>query len=227
VKIIHLIGSRYFVWFSLSIIYCHKEIIKKLGNFKKAVSTLPYIIGQENKDEIINDAILKLRFPSEDFKVVFGIFYKPLGSIYYRGNLSLKRIYNYMLEHHYPDGMKIYDENELRHFRKIIAEVFDGKKLPKNNRAIEARLADILILCDRGVYIHPNRVAIELTLIDEVRSYITNSRKDVISFNELYVRFKYSLLLRSNVNNRYFLQGVIKYYCGDRFTFTRDTILKR
>jgi hypothetical protein len=45
-------------------------------------------------------------------------------------------------------------------------------------------------------------------------------------FVEIFERFKDELLAKTNINNRYFLQGVLKYKFSSDFYYTRDTISK-
>ena len=45
-------------------------------------------------------------------------------------------------------------------------------------------------------------------------------------FGELFERFKEELLEKTNITNRFFLQGVLKYNYATKFYFTKDTLIK-
>jgi hypothetical protein len=64
-------------------------------------------------------------------------------------------------------------------------------------------------------------------LLDKIYGYITSSERNVFMFVEIFERFKDELLARTNINNRYFLQGVLKYKFSSDFYYTRDTIFQR
>lgn len=206
--------------------FCYKDATENLDSIREVVKMLPCMIEQEKRDDILSDSSVSTGLPFEALRIEFVNAYKLSGNIYHKGRLTLTQGYDYVLNHYYPAGIKLYNNDELIRFRKKVADVFGDIELPANNRAIDARLADISVLCGRGTYIHPSHVIIEESLIDEVRSYINDSARAVFSFNELYERFKDKLFLKSNVSNRYFFQGVLKYYLGDQYYFAKDTISK-
>lgn len=153
--------------------------------------------------------------------------YKISGQYYHRSLKSLSMVYKTVMEKCYPSGLRLYDKSDLLRFRKNITNMFgEDIRLPANDRAIDARVADFGILCDRGKYTLPQFINIDKFLIEEIVEYINKSSRNTFSFLELFARFKVDLLKNSNVNNHYYLQGVLKYYYKNQFFFTRDTISK-
>lgn len=192
----------------------------------EAIDSFPQLIRATDVNLCLLDASEKQGIPVEILEIEFHKRYKVSKSICYKGSLSLANIYRYILENYYPAGIKIYDDAETERFKQCIFNVFGNIELPDNNRAINIRLTDVSVLCDRGTYIHPKYIVIDKEILDEINRYITDGYRSVISFNELFEQFKDTLQLSSNVSNRYFLQGVMKYFLNDRFYFTRDYISK-
>ncbi|MDR3342321.1 MAG: hypothetical protein LBT14_05945 [Treponema sp.] len=206
--------------------FCAKDMIQALDGIESMIKSLPIIIDKEKKDAMLADISRDKNMPLKAVIIEFYHAYKLSGVVYYRGNLTLAQVYDYILDNYYPSGIKLYDDRMINCFREKVVAVFGAIELPTNNRAIDARLGDIAILCDQGAYIHPNHVTIDKALIDEVRTYIKNSPRAAFSFNELFETFNKKLRVRSNVTNKYFFQGVLKYYLSNDFFFTRGVISK-
>lgn len=200
-----------------------KENVIKVAQI---VADLPMFIPAAQVETVLNGICKTESILREMLDKEFVIKYKLSGSIYYKGRLSLVEIYKYIMEKHYPAGIKLYDAQEISRLRAHISSLFGDIALPENNRAIDARIADISVLCDRGMYINPCHVRVEQSLIDEIFNYICNSERAVFSFNELFETFKHKLLQSSNVSNRYFLQGVLKYHSRSNLFFSKDIISK-
>lgn len=145
---------------------------------------------------------------------------------YSRGKLSLRTIYGYILKKYYPNGMKLYDGIEYPHFRELVKEVFGDTKMPSNNHAMDSIIQRTAILCDRGTYIHPDNIFIDLDLITRIDQYIQDMPRTAISYAELYDTFKDELLLKTSIHNRFYLQGVLKYFLNDKYFSIKDLISK-
>lgn len=148
------------------------------------------------------------------------------GSIYTRNKMTKSDIYLAILEKYYPDGIKLYDDGEMKRFRNLAGVMFGEVQLPENNRAIEARIADSTVLCGRGKYILPKFINFDENLLNKIYRFIKFSERNTIMFTELYERFRDELLARTQIDSRYFLQGVLRYKYENDFTFTKDAIVK-
>jgi hypothetical protein len=210
---------------SLNVFY-NNTVITNIDAVLDRIFALPDIIEDDKKDEIILQIGQEGVFSLKIITIAFSNIYKHSGRVYFKAKLSLSRIYDYILGKYYPEGIKLFDDNVIESFKKRIIEVFGNNRTPENNRAIYAGVAKQAVLCDRGTYIHPKHIVIVKEIIDEIDAFIAASPRKVISFNELFETFKEKLLLSSNVNNRYFLQGVLNIYLGNKYFFTRDTISK-
>jgi hypothetical protein len=207
-------------------LFYNNTVITDIDAALDRIFALPDIIEEDKKDDTILQISQEGVFPLKIIIIAFSNTYKRSGKVYFKAKLSLSRIYDYILGKYYPEGIKLFDDNVIEHFKKRIIEVFGGSRTPENNRAIYAGVAKQAVLCDRGTYIHPKHIVINQEIIAEIDAFIAASPRKVISFNELFETFREKLLLASNINNRYFLQGVLNIYLGKKYFFTRDTISK-
>ena len=135
-------------------------------------------------------------------------------------------MYYVVLEKYYPDGIKLYDDSEAIRFRNYVRGLFGDVDLPENNRAIDVRVTELTILCDKGKRILPNGIKIPIELLRKIHDAIIEFDRNEILFRELFERFKNELLENSNITNKYFLQGVLKQNYSYEFNFTRHTLKK-
>ncbi|MDR0561776.1 MAG: HAD-IA family hydrolase [Spirochaetaceae bacterium] len=208
-------------------VFYHTTMIKNLESIIDKVGNLPYIIESVQKDKVLSKISDALNLPVKLVQIEFNHIYTISGKVYHRGALILEQVYDYILESYYPNGIKLYDDATIAAFREKVLDVCGNIELPQHNRAIDARLANVAILCGRGTYIHPTHIKIDAGLIEDISAFIKDSSREVFSINEIFEIFKAKLAAHSNIHNRYFLQGMLKYYLGHQFFFTRYTISKK
>lgn len=199
---------------------------EQLIEFKKG---LPEILDSGSVDELIANLIDNLSLPLsfDDARRLVLVEYILIGNIYLKKRVSLSRMYYAVLEKYYPDGIKLYDDSESIRFRNYVRELFGDVHLPENNRAIDVRLTELTILCDKGKRILPSGIKIPIELLRIIYEAIIEVDRNVISFQDLFQRFKNELLENSNITNKYFLQGVLRHNYSKEFDFTRYTLKKR
>lgn len=151
--------------------------------------------------------------------------YRLSGTLYHRHKLSLEKIYQIVLKKYYPDGMNIYDETELKRFRDLIYDEFGDVSLPQNNRAISATVARCCILCGRGRYRARDSYKTPHELIARVYRYIMDSDRNLFFMNEIFIEFEQELR-DVGIDNRYFLQGVLREEYDNELFFKRDYVSK-
>ena len=191
----------------------------------RIVEALPDAFEEKKYAAIINDAVEEHNIPQELIEKAISDEFQKDGSTYHRSRLSLTAIYTEILVKYYPNGIDIYDEKELRVFRHIAAGEYGCKKLPDKNRAISARLADIGILCDRGKYRPKKDSYISKGLADKIHKYIVESPSVIFMTNTLFNIFE-DELLKFGIDNKYYLQGVLRELYDSEFVFRRDYISK-
>jgi hypothetical protein len=227
-------------------IYCLKK-----GNSKKALwsdKLKSFIIGDRKWYEKLSEYIDRLpdMFEVSDLELhisnalaIYDIHidhnmalelilteYKLMGNFYSKKEIKKTDVYLAVLERYYPHGIKLFDDFEMMRFRNYANDLFGDIKISENNRALCARIADITVLCDRGKYILQGRIKFDGETLDKIYQFIVGSKRNVIMFGELFERFKDELLEKTSIDNRFYLQGVLKYKYANNFFFTKDTLIK-
>jgi hypothetical protein len=193
---------------------------------REALAHLPSKFLATDVDAVVASIAETARAQVELVRLMFDKEFKPNGVFNTKKRIGLSGMYEYVLRQYYPRGIKIGNKRELKRFKEYITASFDDPQIPPSDRAIEARVAAISVLCDRGAYIHKSYVKIPAKLVAKLDEYVRRSHRTAISFPELFEAFKDELLKTSNIHNRYFLQGVLKLKLGDKYRFTRDYISK-
>lgn len=189
------------------------------------IDSLPDIFRKNEMQDIL--ALAKEQ-KDLDFKYVEkAIFasYKLSGDVYHRKRLTLSKIYDNVLRVHYPNGIHIYDDNQLSEFRKLIINEYGDVGLPATNRAIIARISSIGVLFGRGTYIAKRKQWMPRALENNLLNYIKKSNTPILLIGSIFYEFEDDLI-KAGIDNRYFLQGVLKDLFGDQFYFRRDYITK-
>jgi len=190
------------------------------------IDKMPTMFQTDHKDELLLEACGEISVIPAMLQKEFDSRYKLSGSIYYSGRLTLEDKYKYILRNYYPDGIKLYTEQETGRFRSYIETLFGDVRIPENNRAIDGRIAAISVLCDKGRYIHPSYIVVDQSLLERIFNYIRKSDKMSFSFAELFGIFEDDLRQSSNISNQFFLQGVLGHYCRESLFFRKDTVSK-
>lgn len=180
---------------------------------------------------VITESLSKNNIPYIDIEDLTNYLllngYMKKGNYLFKSGISYGMLCALVVKTHFMDGIKIHDEDDLEKLRKIVKEEFDGLELPDNNRALGTRISYFLVLCDRGCYTVESNIKISANLLNEIYDYIEKYPESTMFFNDIFVHFKDKLLKHSNINNRYFLQGVLKYYYEYDFIFERDSLTKK
>ena len=193
------------------------------------IDDLPQIIECKQVDNVLKPIFCGAGFPIE-YKAIKRIVlskYLIIGNTYSKTKIGIGSLYLAVIKKYYPNGIKLFDKFETKRFKIFAENMFSDVKWPDTDRAISARIADLTVLCGRGRYILPNSIQIDDSLLIEIHDYIKNSERNALLFHELFERFKEKLLNHSNIDNRFFLQGVLKYKYSDEFVFNRDIVSKK
>lgn len=157
-------------------------------------------------------------------RVIEGV-YKKTGDVYHSTRLTLGTIYEDILLKYYPNGVHIYDVNELNNFRNYIRLEYGDINVNPSDRSIVARVASIGVLCDRGTYCTKKERYISEELKDDIYNYIKDGNQIIYSLNTIYDVFR-EHLENEGVNNKYYLQGILKELFSNDFVLTKDYISK-
>ena len=180
---------------------------------------------------VITESLYKNNVPYIDIEDLTNYLllngYIKKGNYIFKSGISYGMLCALIIKKYFKNGIKIHDEDELKKLRKIVAREFDGLELPDNNRALGTRISYFLVLCDRGCYTVSSNIKVKMSLLNEIYDYIINYPESTMFFNDIFVHFKERLLKESNIDNRYFLQGTLKYYFEYDFVFERDSLTKK
>lgn len=125
------------------------------------------------------------------------------------------------------NGLK-YTNSDISRLRELFKQNFGYDIDEKEDRNIWIRLYPYTVMRNLGVVTTANNIHIDQDLLDEIKTFIDNSSNKTIKYLDLYNMFKTKLDSLSNIDNVYFLHGVIKYYFSDDFIFNkRDYFTKR
>ena len=149
--------------------------------------------------------------------------YNLSGTHYHRYKLSLEKMYQIVLKKYYPNGMNVYDDAELGRFRSFLVNEFGEVSLPQKNRSISAAIGRCCILCGRGRYKIKENEKIPHQLLGKIYDYIMNSDRSLFFMNEIYLEFE-DELLEAGIDNRFFLQGVLREKYDNELFFRRDYV---
>jgi len=227
-------------------IYCFKECNSKAamwsdklkgfiigdGTWYKQLSdyidTLPDMFDASDLEVYISNALelLEIEIDHDLVGELILTGYSLTGNFYSKRKIGKADVYLAVLEQYYPLGIKLFDNFEMMRFRNYAKDLFGDIQLPENDRAICARIADITILCNRGKYVLPSRISLDDETLNKIYQFIVDNKRNVIMFVELFERFKTELLERTNIDNHFYLQGVLKYKYSNEFFFTKDTLIK-
>ena len=189
------------------------------------VEGLPDIIKSSHVNKLLSETAEEADVPMEMLEKTFLVDYQLTGKVYHRCRLSLATICKKVVDTHYPQGIKVYDADEIRRFREIVADEYGDVRLPSNDRALSTRITSVCVLCGKGLYRMKNKNYLPRQLANEICKYMENSQNTIFLTNTLFSIFEKELL-SAGIDNKYFLQGVLHDMFPDKFVFRRDYISK-
>lgn len=188
------------------------------------VQTLPSSFDDSKYKEFV-EMLEEKDIPLELFEKAFAEEYRKDGLTYHRIKQTLTEIYTLIISTYFSHGISIYKESDMREFRRIAVEEYGCTKLPENDRAIYARIQDICIMCDKGVYKPKAKEYISKDLANKIHSYIVDSPATIFLTNVLFNMFE-DELLAFGIDNKYHMQAVLRESYGNEFFFRRDYVSK-
>ena len=188
------------------------------------VESLPASFDEEKYSEFVA-ALEDQDIPLELFEKAFNEEYRKDGSTYHRIKQTLTEIYTLIMNSHFMHGISIYNESDMREFRRIAIEEYGCTKLPENDRAIYSRIQDVCIMCDKGVYKPKSKEYISKDLANKIHTYIVDSPATIFLTNVLFNIFE-DELAEFGIDNKYYMQAVLRELYGNEFFFRRDYVSK-
>lgn len=190
------------------------------------VESLPDAFPEKKIIEFIQIAEENNKYPGKMVLAAIKDSYRKTGDTYHRVRLSLTMIYGNVLKEFYPEGLHVYDTDELRVFKQRVMDLYSINISDKSDRAIIGILTKIGILCGRGIYKYRDeKPYISSDLAGRIHDYIENSESPIFMTNTIFSVFDEELLAEG-IDNKYFLQGVLRDLYEHKWVFRRDYISK-
>ena len=223
--VIYLLGladsNYYYVDYDLKVIVrCDLNYSVRI---QKYVELLPDIFNVKELSVWMNN--LPEKIPENILLRAVELQYRITGDTYHRSRLSVGVMCKHVLKAYYPEGLHVYDKKEIESFRNHIYQDYGDVKISDTNRALVARISDVGVLCGRGRYKSKQDVYLSSALCEKIQKYIDNCNESIFLINTLYAVFKNDLR-DEGVDNKYFLQGILREVFGDRYYFRRDYLSK-
>ena len=193
-------------------------------NMSRALEHVPDFFFKRDLDAIINSLVKEYGVYPELIMAELLENYRLYGELYSKEYLTVGFMCSYVLKEKFFGGYKIADKDESDRFQAYLQHYF-GSKGQMTSRAIDATVAEVGILCDRGKYLHPTFVTVEQPILDKINQFIESSPKAVLTYSEIFEACK-SFLEGTSIVNKYFLQGVMK-HSGCKYDMARDYISKQ
>lgn len=193
-------------------------------NLRRVNKELPEMFFAEELEELIDDLSEKFGVSKELIMVDIQRQYTKYGTLYSQSSPTVAFMCRYILKTRFPNGFKTGDATEAKRFQTYLIEVFGDKKGKMTARALDAKIGEVGVLCDRGKYLHPDYLHVEKWIIDEINSFIESNEKTVVTYSEVFDELR-TVLSSSQITNRFILQGALKFY-GCKYKLTRDYITK-
>ena len=189
------------------------------------IDKLPEVFAEDKYNNIIKRGIEEYNLTEEIIRVHIDAEYKKTERLYHRSRVTLQLIYDAILKKYYPQGIWVYGEKDMSEFRMHIRNDYGNIILPENNRALAAQVCRASILCGRGIYKAKQSNYLSNTLLKKIERYIETSDNSVFMINTLFNVFE-DELRSENVDNKYYLQGILHEAFDGKWCFRRDYISK-
>ncbi|MBR5913417.1 MAG: hypothetical protein IKZ58_03500 [Selenomonadaceae bacterium] len=172
---------------------------------------LPNKIVEENifLDAVENYAREK-SYPADLLKAKLESIYCHTGKFFHSIKITGNFKCMYILQECFPNGYKIDDETHYNRFIRCLKEFF-GEEENLTQRAVDAKIGILGVLCGRGKYTHPDLVHVPRPIINIIKNFIENSERNVLPFKEIFKALE-DKFIGTQINNHYILQGIIKLY---------------
>lgn len=152
--------------------------------------------------------------------------YRTCGEYITKGRITLKIILSFLMQKYFPNGMDIYEEENIDFLRDKAREEFDGFELADNNRAIRARLQAFCVMADRGVWKYDtDQIVISKDLQAKIIEYIVAYNSPVLPIQAILDAFV-DELHEIEIYNKYALHSQLKKFLSSEYSINRDYVMK-
>lgn len=174
---------------------------------------------------LISDELNNAFLPAEVNSLICSKF-RVYGQYITKSKITLKVVLSFLMQKYFPNGMDIYEDENIEFLRVKAHEEFDGYELAENNRAIRARLQAFCILVGRGIWMYDaNQILISNNLRDSIIDYIQAYKSPVLPIQAILDFFS-DELNEVDISNKYSLHGQLKKILPSVYSINRDYVFK-
>lgn len=150
--------------------------------------------------DFIDEELIEQYLESDDFRIY--------NEKTYNKRLTLGQSIKMVVMTDFPNGVNLMNKKELSELYKLLEKRYDLHSC--KGRALAARAEDVLVMRNRGIYDLPERVKCSEKLKEEIISYILSIKENMLPYTILFEQMKDKLEKDSNIDNPYYLHGVLK-----------------
>lgn len=186
--------------------------------------------------EVIEEVLSENKFDYIDLEAIISLLkknnYNIYGSFVAKGKSNYSAICMYIIKKYFPNGIKfLQSESEQSedsiYLRQIVDERYTGLSIPSSDRALCSTLVRCgLVLRGRGMYISPENITIDESLLSEIKNYIDSKDTNKLFYNEIYSCFEGALSILCGVDNHNYLHGILSLRYPYSYEYKRDYLLK-
>lgn len=189
------------------------------------IDKLPEVFSEDQCSDIIKRGIEEYNLTEEIILAHIDSEYKKTEKLYHRSRLTLQSIYDATLKKYYPEGLWVYGVEDILGFRAHIKNDYGNIILPEKDRALVAQICRAAVLCGRGKYKAKQLKYVSAPLLKKIEKFIDTSESTVILMNTIFNVFE-DELRAENIDNKYYLQGILHETFGKKWCFRRDYVSK-
>ena len=190
------------------------------------VDTMPEWFLESELQQYVQTGVEEYLYPQNVLEAAIKDSYKKTNDRYHRSRLTLAAIYALLLKKYFPDGIHISDSKAIERFRSLVNEEFHIDVSDRTDHAITSVIARIGMLRDRGKYVfRDNAPLISASLATRIHDYINESDTQIFLTNTIFSLFE-DELLKEGIDNKYYLQAILRELYDSEWYFRRDYITK-
>ena len=149
--------------------------------------------------------------------------YNKSRELYHLGRLKKSDAYQMILKRFYPEGIMVYEHEDLERFRRLAKEHIGITDLPTEDRALGAGITKICVLCGKGRYKLRQEKYIPKRLLNDIEGYILSNKGQILFIGAVYDEFE-NRLTKYGVDNRFYFQGILRQCQSGKIFMTKDYV---
>ncbi|MBR5012571.1 MAG: hypothetical protein IKY15_01385, partial [Clostridia bacterium] len=211
------------IYYFIDDIDWYKEILSIIDRIEGVLNQEQFNTTIQECDKYLES--LGIKIPYEIIEKALKLEFRQNGTMYSRNKMNLSSKYKQILAKAFPNGIRVYEKEDLDAFRQEYAKTFNDNQIPDNDRALNGRIIACCYLIGKGKYALKKDKYISEELATKIYNYIQESPRDIFLTNMLFATFE-NELKSEGIDNKYHLQGVLKELFYNKLYFSRDYISK-